>query len=438
MKRPGGRPGAAGPPPRRPDLDLFPFAAPAPTAEAPSRAPRAVETPTAVAGGFGTSAATAVSVRAVTLLAKDVLEGAFIPLWIRGEVTGLKVSRYGHWYFALRDGVAQVRCVVFAADTRTIPAPPDEGMQVSVLGQPTIYPARGEMQVTVTAMEAAGDGLWRKALEQARARLAADGLLAPERKRPLPRFPRRIAVVTSPDGAALHDIAVVLRRRWPMSEIILAAARVQGDGAVEELTMAIERVSRWGEADLVIVGRGGGAREDLWAFNDERVARALAHCRVPTISAVGHEIDVTLCDLVADHRAPTPSAAAEAAVPVVAEARAALNSYAASLRTALERRSVRGRERLQRAARSLRTTGARGVERREAHLRAVAGRLHALGPLATLARGYALARDEQGRTLASVSAFRAGGRFELLLRDGSVSATATDVRPGETPPRGGA
>jgi exodeoxyribonuclease VII large subunit len=262
----------------------------------------------------GASPGSAIAVSTLTQIAKDVVEGAFIPLWVRGEVSDFKRHRNGHWYFCLRDLASQLRCVVWSRDQRGILAAPDDGMQVMALGQIGVYAARGEMQFTVRRMEADGDGLWRKALELTRQRLDADGLLAPERKRSLPRSPRRIAFVTSASGAALRDVMAVLRRRAPGVELVVVHASVQGESAPLELCAALDQVARWNGAELVIIGRGGGSREDLWAFNDERVARALAACPVPTISAVGHEVDVTLCDLVADLRAPTPSAAAEAAV----------------------------------------------------------------------------------------------------------------------------
>jgi exodeoxyribonuclease VII large subunit len=210
-------------------------------------------------------------------------------------------------------------------------------------------------------------------------------------------------------------------------EIVLVAAKVQGEGAAEELTTAIERVSRWCGADTLIVGRGGGAREDLWAFNDERVARALAACAVPTISAVGHEVDITLCDLVADARAATPSAAAEAAVPVLADLRATLEARERALKTALARRVALAQRQYQDAARLLHGAVTRDAERRRARLEALAGRLHALSPLATLARGYAVARDESGSALTSVADFSPGLSFQLIVRDGTVRATVDRV-----------
>ena len=237
----------------------------------------------------------------LTQTARDVIEGAFIPLWVRGEVSDFKAHRNGHWYFCLRDRTAQIRCVVWSRDQRGIPAPPDDGMQVVAFGRLTVYAARGEMQFTVTRIEAEGDGLRRKALERTRARLEADGLLAPERKRRAAALsarhrrrhePRRRRAARHRRGDAPPRAANV--------RLVVVPAKVQGDGAPLELCAALDRVNRWGKADLVIIGRGGGAREDLWAFNDERVARAVAACRVPTISAVGHEVDISICDLVAD------------------------------------------------------------------------------------------------------------------------------------------
>jgi len=377
----------------------------------------------------GESKRSAISVSTLTQTAKDVIEGAFIPLWVRGEVSDFKSHRNGHWYFCLRDGTAQIRSVVWKRDQRGIPASPDDGMQVVAFGRLTVYAARGEMQFSVAKIEAEGDGLRRKALEITRARLEADGFLAPERKRALPRFPRVIAVVTSPDGAALHDIVAVVRRRGANVRLVVVPAAVQGESAPEELCYALDQVNRWGGADLVIVGRGGGAREDLWAFNDERVARAVAACHVPTISAVGHEVDVSICDLVADHRAATPSAAAEAATRSRAELTSELRKlsfrFSSGARGLLRDRAVAAK----RAARDVRAAALQQLTRRQSALGTVSGRLHALSPLATLARGYAVARDANGATLASVGDFRPDMPFELVVRDGVVSARATPGAP---------
>jgi len=404
---------------------LFPVAEP-PRAYGP-RSIMAAAMSLAVPQIPGTSPESAVSVELLTQQAKDVIEGAFPRIWIRGEMSDFKPHRNGHWYFCLRGASAQIKCVMWSRDQRGVPTAPEDGMQVVALGQPTVYPAQGSLQCTIYAIDAVGDGLWRKALDEATARLRADGLLEPSRKRALPRFPRRVAVITSPDGAALRDIIAVMRRRCPTVEIVLVPAKVQGDGAPADLARAIDCVARWGHADTVIIGRGGGAREDLWAFNSEIVARSLAACAIPTISAVGHEVDITLCDLVADHRAATPSAAAEAAVPVLAEARAEAAAMLLALREALVRQVQRRRDRVERAAHDLHVGVTRTTERRGARMTAIAGKLHALSPLATLARGYAVARDASGATLASTSDFVPGVDFDLLLRDGTIRATTRSV-----------
>jgi exodeoxyribonuclease VII large subunit len=379
----------------------------------------------------GASIDSAVTVADLTQTARDVLEGAIIPLWVRGEVTDFKAHRNGHWYFCLRDAAAQVRCVVWSRDRRGIPAPPDDGMAVAALGQLTVYPARGEMQFAVKRLAAEGDGLWRKALERTVTGLRHAGLLAPERKRPLPRYPRCIAVVTSRDGAVLHDVVAVLRRRAPGVRVVLIPTAVQGDGAPRAIAQAIERAGRWGGADTLIVGRGGGGREDLWAFNDERVARALAACPIPTVSAVGHEIDLTVCDLVADFRAPTPSAAAEAAVRAHVEAAAELRAFAGRLSVAVDAQLASARARLAAAVRDAYIASRRLTERRRAQLETMAARLNGVSPLATFARGYTLARAEDGRTLTSAGQFAPGDAFALLLCDGEVTARTESVRHGE-------
>lgn len=395
-----------------------------PTPDSPS-----IEVPAYMGGDAvpGVSAESAVSVSSLTTTVKDVLEGAFLPLWVRGEVTDFKAHRNGHWYFCLRDKDAQVRCVVWARDQRRIPAPPDDGMELAVLGQVTVWSGRGDLQLVVKAMEAQGDGLWRKALDAAVARLTGEGLLAAERKRPIPRHPRRVAVVTSPDGAALHDIVAVARRRAPHVEIVIIPTRVQGDGAADEICAALGRLARWGDADVAIVGRGGGGREDLWAFNDEGVARAVAAMPMPVISAVGHEIDVTLCDLVADLRAPTPSAAAEAAVPDIEAVRVELSRWHRRLERSLVQRASVARERRDRVARLVASSATRFVDRCRGRLENASAQLHALSPLATLSRGYALPRGPDGTTLSSVQQYSVDSPFSLTLKDGSVDARVVRV-----------
>lgn len=375
----------------------------------------------------GSTPETAIQVASLTETARAVIEGSLSPLWVRGEVSDFKRHRNGHWYFCLRDSSAQVRCVVWSRSQRGIPTSPDEGMEVAAYGQLTVYPARGEMHLNVTAMDAVGDGLWRKAMEETRMRLDREGLLAPSRKRALPFAPTRVGMVTSPDGAALRDVMSVIRRRAPHVDIIVSAATVQGANAPAEIVAAIERICRFGEIDVLIVGRGGGGREDLWAFNDEMVARAICAASVPVISGVGHEIDVTIADLAADHRAATPSAAAEAAVPMRSDLLAGLRGISNELSSSLQERVSLARASLENGAVLLKRAAMIDAERRRAAVSATAGRLNALSPLATLARGYSVARDAAGRrTLASVADFAPGALFTLTVRDGSIVARVAE------------
>ena len=370
-----------------------------------------------------------ISVSDLATETRVLVESGLQPVWVRGEISDFKRHRSGHWYFSLRDNSAQIRCVVWASDQRGIPAAPDDGMQVVVFGQMTVYPARGDLQLRVRRIEAVGDGLWRKAMEQTLAKLRLEGLLEEGRKRPIPRFPKRVAIVTSADGAALRDIVVVMRKRNAGVQVVLCPARVQGDGAALEIAAALRRVARWALADLVIVGRGGGGKEDLWAFNDERVARAVVECPVPVISAVGHEADITICDAVADLRAPTPSAAAAAACSARDEVEKAFALARRDLSDLIVSRVQGVRNELERLGRRIAQTAEGIVASRKSLLGGTAGRLNALSPLATLARGYAVARDPKGKTLTSTRQFRAGLEFELLLHDGKVGAEATEVSP---------
>ncbi len=375
----------------------------------------------------GETAASAVSVMTLTRTIKDVLEGAFPPMWVRGEVTDFKQHRNGHWYFALRDREASLRCVVWSRDTRGIPAPPDEGMSVVALGTVTVYAARGDLQFAVKTMDAVGDGLWRKAFEATRARLEGEGLLDPARKRPLPFLPKTIAVITSADGAALHDIVSVARRRNPQVELVLIPAAVQGETAPASLCAALDRLAAWGGADVAIIGRGGGSREDLWSFNDERVARKVAASAIPIISAVGHEVDISICDLVADWRAPTPSAAAERAVPVLADVRRAVATLGRQLQDGAGSVVRQARRRLEQSARRSGLAARRIVEHRRLELEGTAGRLHALSPLATMARGYVVATTPDGTLLTSAAALHPGEGVAIRFRDGRVDGRVEQV-----------
>jgi exodeoxyribonuclease VII large subunit len=248
---------------------------------------------------------------------RAVLDSEFQDVWVSGEISGLKLAQSGHYYFTLKERESQVRCVAFRSSHRYWKIKPQDGLAVLARGRIDVYEARGEYQLLVELIEPQGFGALQVAFEQLKKKLAGEGLFAAERKRALPRFPRRIGIVTSRRGAAIADMVHILMRRFPGLHIRLFPALVQGEGSVEEICRGIEYFSRTGWPDLVIAGRGGGSLEDLWSFNEEAVARIIAACSVPVISAVGHETDVTIADYVADLRAPTPSAAAELAVPLL-------------------------------------------------------------------------------------------------------------------------
>jgi len=374
------------------------------------------------------SAEGAWSVAEVTRRARAVVEAGLPLLWVRGEVSGFKRWQSGHWYFALRDRTAQLRCVMFARENRRLPESPADGTQVFVFGRPTMWEEKGEFRLTVLELlSTEAGGLWQVALEKAKAALLRDGLLDPARKRPVPLYPRRIAVITSPDAAALGDIEAVVTRRWPLAELVLIPTRVQGDGAEAAVCAALASLGRVPGLDVAIVGRGGGSKEDLWTFNSERVARAVAAAPVPIISAVGHEADVTLCDLVADLRAPTPSAAAAAATPDRVEVLEHLAHLGARLSRGLASRADLVRERLDRSLDDLEAAMALRLERYRHRLAAASGQLDALSPLKILERGYAVARDGEGRVLRRVAQFPAGLRFRLRVSDGEVPARVADA-----------
>ena len=381
--------------------------------------------------------------------ARRVLEHALPPIWVEGEISNFKAYPSGHWYFSLTDPAAQLRCVMFRSDARRVPAVPGDGLKVFARGELTADPKRGQLQLVVRQLLATTEGgFFAIALARARAALEKDGLLDPARKRRLPAFPRVIGVVTSAEGAVWHDIVAVVARRWPHVELVLIGARVQGEGAPQELCRALALADRLERLDVLIVGRGGGSKEDLWAFNDERVARAVAASRAPTIAAVGHETDVTLTDLVADVRAPTPSAAAEAAVPDQEQVRERLTAAAGALGTGIARRLALARsrlahaatrlsgtvdrrvtsagERLHRAAARMGTACAARLTARESAVARLAASLDALSPLKVLDRGYAVARDEAGTVLRRVADFPAGRAFRLRVADGEVPARAEE------------
>jgi exodeoxyribonuclease VII large subunit len=384
------------------------------------------------------------TVAALNRLVKDMLEARVPPVWVEGEVASWKRHSNGHRYFCLKDAGSQINAVMWAKDARRLPIEPEPGMRVRAFGSVTLYEKKGDFQFAVRRIDATGDGgLWRVAFERLRVRLEKEGLLAQERKRALPRYPRSVGIVTSPVGAALHDILHVIRRRAPWTEIVLSPARVQGEGAAWDIADAIHRFTKAGRhVDVIIVGRGGGSIEDLWAFNEEPVARAIANAPVPVISAVGHEVDVTIADLVADLRAPTPSAAAEHAVPDGVALRQELSVTKVRLARALRRYAVtrrdqigiagerleqrmnrlmqKRRERIAWAAERLEQRMQRVVSARRAELGRLAGQIEALSPLQALSRGYAVPLDERGHILRRRAQFPPGLPFRLRVADGDV------------------
>ncbi|HRP08459.1 MAG TPA: exodeoxyribonuclease VII large subunit [Gemmatimonadales bacterium] len=407
----------------------------------------------------------------VTQLARTIkgrVEEGFAPVWVKGELVGVKRYPSGHWYFALRDEAAKVDCTMWRGAASRLTAPLEEGTEVFALGSPGVWEERTSLRFNVTrVMPAAGIGAAAQLLERTRKLLLADGLLDPARKRPLPEFPARIAVVTSLAGAAVRDIITVASRRWPGVELLVVGAAVQGEDAPGELVAALATVNRLEGVDLCIVGRGGGGKEDLAAFNDEAVCRAIAACRVPVISAVGHEVDVTLADLVADLRAATPSQAAEFALPDRREVLARfdalqgaigtamstlvgrrlervdrtrdrignamqrqiqrserrISAAVAALPLALQKYTGRPRERLVHLEGRLRPAMKRRLDRIDAGLATVAGRLDALSPLAVLGRGYAVPLDRNGKVLRRIADFVPGTSFRLRVSDGEIAAT---------------
>jgi len=283
---------------------------------------------------------------------RDTLEVEFPQVWVVGQVSNLKRHASGHVFFSLKDDRASVRCVVWRSEAGRLPREMADGLEVEVRGRLSVFPPQGTYQIYVTSVKARGVGRLEIAFRELKERLAKEGLFDTERKRPLPRFPRRIGVVTSPTGAAVRDILHVLSRRWPGGRILLAPSRVQGEGAAEEIACGIEDLNRLGGVDVMIVGRGGGSLEDLWPFNTEAVARAIAASAVPVVSAVGHETDFSISDFVADVRAPTPSAAAEIVAPDAREIADGLDAALARMGRALRRHLERVAGRLETAGRS--------------------------------------------------------------------------------------
>ncbi len=397
------------------------------------------------------------TVTQLTQRVRSTLESQLDTCWVAGELTNFKRAASGHCYFTLKDPQSQIAAVMFRSVADSIRFRADDGLEVIVSGRVGLYPARGTLQFYVDAMEPRGVGAAQLALEQLKKRLAAEGLFDDSRKRPLPPLPQAIGIVTALTGAAVHDMLVTIRQRWPSMRIVVRPVRVQGQDAPPEIVAALDDLNRCEGVDVVIVGRGGGSLEDLWAFNDERVARAIAASRVPVVSAVGHEIDVTVADLVADRRAPTPTAAAAIVVPDGRELAQWADQMAGALRSAIARRLARQREWLDARARRLRDPkqGLLNLEARvvdlegraaraaalrlrlgREQLRTATERLHALSPLAVLDRGYAIARRlADGTVVRDAARLTAGDRLGLTFARGTAMVTvdASQTTPGASP-----
>ncbi len=329
---------------------------------------------------------------------RALLGEVFEDVCVLGEVSNLARPRSGHVYFNIKDEGAQIRAVLFKGDARRVVFDLENGLAVRARGSIDVYAARGEYQLIVRQVEPEGIGALELAFRQVVARLSAEGLFDPDRKRPLPAYPARIAVVTSPSGAAVRDFLQVSGRRWPSAEILIVPSRVQGPGAAEELADALALANRVAGVDFVVLARGGGSLEDLWAFNEEVVARAIFHSKVPVVSAVGHEVDVTVSDLVADFRALTPTDAAARCVPDAAEVRQGLDATRDRLARAVSEPARRARLEANSLRDRLHRALARDLDRRRQSLARAAAQLDALSPLKVLARGYSLTRKADGMT----------------------------------------
>jgi exodeoxyribonuclease VII large subunit len=407
-------------------------------------------------------------VSAITRYLRELLESdVFLAdLWVAGEVSNCSRAPSGHIYFTVKDAESQLRCVLWRDKAARLSYLPQNGAAVVVHGYISVYEVQGTYQLYVDTVQPEGLGVLYQEFEARKQKLQAEGLFEAARKRPLPRFPRRIGVVTSPIGAVFRDILNVLRRRYPLAEVVLAPTAVQGEGAPEGIVAALQALNSLGDVDVIIIGRGGGSLEELWAFNDEGVARAIVASGVPVISGVGHEIDFTIADFVADVRAPTPSAAAELVAPDVAALRqqiAAQHSRLAELaqgrltaaraRLAQEARVLgryspramvdRQRQRLDDLARALSSHLAYSLAVQRERLASRSRQLVALSPFATLGRGYAIVTHQvSGRIVARVAQVAAGDALAVRVSDGSFGAAVTDGRPlaqvqSHKPPRAG-
>lgn len=391
------------------------------------------------------------SVRDITAQIKGSLERTFSNVWITGEVSNVAMPLSGHVYLTLKDADAQIRGVLFRSVAQQVPFKLENGMKVLCFGSVTVYPPRGEYQVVITRIEPKGVGALQLAFEQLKKKLEAEGLFDEAHKKELPFLPRRIGVVTSLTGAAIRDIKHVIERRFNTVALIIVPVKVQGDGAKEEIAAAIDLLNEYSAVDVMIVGRGGGSLEDLWAFNEETVARAIFRSAIPVISAVGHEIDYTISDFVADMRAPTPSAAAE----LVVSRKDYLEEKIAVLRGALSQlmNAVLDRARRQftqcvtsyffknpralieqysitvdHLSEQLSARTKQRVSEQRLAFQGVCKSLDALSPLRVLARGYSVTTRPDGGIISSVKGIAAGDRITTRVTDGTFQATVTEIK----------
>ena len=374
----------------------------------------------------------------------------FLSVSVRGELSNYKIYPSGHHYFTLKDSESSLRCVMFKGSAAHLRFRPENGMSVTASGRVSVFPRDGVYQLYCSGLMPEGTGDLQVAFEQLKKKLSDEGLFDEAHKKPLPAYPKRIAIITSSAGAAVHDMIRILSHRWPMSKVLLLPVRVQGPEAPAEIVGALRYANRHALAELIITGRGGGSIEDLWAFNDERVARAIYDSEIPVISAVGHEPDVTISDYVADRRASTPSNAAEIAVPDASEQRQAIASFSIRASQAMDKRlkQLRGEIENLRSRRVLRDASAyfddrrveldhlrnklgsameSAIERKKREQVRLAAALDAMSPLGVITRGYAVASDESGRVVTSVHMIRKGSRLRLKLSDGSAECQVESV-----------
>jgi exodeoxyribonuclease VII large subunit len=372
-------------------------------------------------------------------------------VWVQGEISNLSRPSSGHVYFTLKDENAALRCVIWRSNAMRLHGSLQNGMAVEAHGYVSLYEREGQYQLYVDSMRLTGDGWLYQEFLRLKARLEADGLFDPARKRPLPLHPRVIGIITSPTGAALQDMLNTLRGRYTLCEVVVAPAMVQGDDAPLTICAALEQLLRQANPDVVILARGGGSLEDLWAFNDERVVRAVAACPVPVITGIGHETDFTLCDFAADLRAPTPTGAAVLCTPDRADLRRELLSTAGELATAFsdrlyERKSElrevhhqldrlsplwqvqNGLQRLDELSERLARSLSHSLQLKRARAQALSGRWTALNPLGVLQRGYALVTGPDGRLVSSTGQVQAGDDVQVRLSDGRLGARVTQVQ----------